>query len=30
MKGRVHVCCLALVVLLVGVGSFRLDAHQDP
>jgi phosphatidylserine/phosphatidylglycerophosphate/cardiolipin synthase-like enzyme len=30
MKGRVHVCCLALVVLLVGVGSFSLDVHQDP
>src|SRR5262245_5005212 len=29
MKGRVHLCCLALVVLLVGVGSFSLDAHQD-
>jgi phosphatidylserine/phosphatidylglycerophosphate/cardiolipin synthase-like enzyme len=25
-----HVCRLALVVLLVGVGSFSLDAHQDP
>jgi hypothetical protein len=30
MRGRVHVCRLALVVLLVGVGSFSLDAHQDP
>jgi phosphatidylserine/phosphatidylglycerophosphate/cardiolipin synthase-like enzyme len=30
MRGRVHVCRLALVVLLVGVGSLGLDAHQDP
>jgi phosphatidylserine/phosphatidylglycerophosphate/cardiolipin synthase-like enzyme len=30
MKGRVHVCRLALVILLVGVGSFSLDAHQNP
>src|SRR4029450_5878710 len=30
MRRRVHVCRLALVVLLVGVGSFSLDAHQDP
>jgi hypothetical protein len=30
MRGRVHVCRLALVGLLVGVGSFSLDAHQDP
>jgi hypothetical protein len=30
MRGRVHMCRLALVVLLVGVGSFSLDAHQDP
>jgi hypothetical protein len=30
MRGRVHVCCLALVVLLVGVGSASLDAHQNP
>jgi hypothetical protein len=30
MRGQVHVCRLALVVLLVGVGSLGLDAHQDP
>ena len=30
MRGRGHVCRLALVVLLVGVGSLSLEAHQDP
>jgi hypothetical protein len=30
MRARSHVCRLAPVVWLVGLGSLSLDAHQDP